>query len=109
MKRLVVAIVVVAVAATTLMLALQRGLLWPAAASGGVVSGLLLAVAWTLRPRAPRFTAVLTGGAVVPAALLALMSPGAGAAGIGVAVGVLVAWVYGLSRPRSASEGAASR
>lgn len=104
MKRLLVAIVVVAVAAAMLMLALQRGLLWPAAASGGVVSGLLLAVAWTLRPQAPRFAAALTGGAVVPAALLALMSPGAGAVGVGVAVCVLAARAYGPSRLRGVSE-----
>ena len=104
MRRLLVAIVVVAVAAAMLMLALQRGQLWPAAASGGVVSGLLLGVAWTLRPQAPRFAAVLTGGAVVPAALLALMSPGAGAAGVTVAVCVLAAWVIGVPRPWSVSE-----
>ena len=104
MKRIMVPFVVATAAACALMLALQRGLLWPAAASGGVVSGLLLAVAWTLRPQAPRFAAVLTGGAVVPAVLLALMSPGAGAAGVGVAAWVLAAWVYGLSRPRSVGQ-----
>ena len=75
------------------MLALQRGQLSVAAVCGGALSGLLAAIAWALRHFAPHVSAAFVGAAVVPAILLWLISPGAGASSVGVAAALFATWV----------------
>lgn len=97
--RLMALIAVAGPAAAALMVALQRGVLWAAVVPGGAIAGLMLGVARTIQPSAPRLAAMLRGGAVIPVALLALMSPMAGAVSLAIAAGLIVAWVVATPRP----------
>jgi len=85
--------VILIVLAAVLVLALQHGTLWPAAAAGGAIAGLLLATSWALRHFAPSLSWLFVGAASVPAAFVWLMSPGAGLGGIAVAAAVFSLWV----------------
>lgn len=71
--------------AAAMMVALQQGSLRAGTLWGGAASGVLVCVAWGLWPARPRAAAMVGGAAIVPAALLALMSPTAGLAGIAIA------------------------
>ncbi len=94
-----------------LVLALQRGQLSVAVVCGGAITGLLSAIAWTLRHFAPRGSAALVGPAAVPAILLWLMSPSAGVASVGVAAGLFATWfiIYDLGITARANREVVSR
>lgn len=78
--------------AAGLFLALQQGTLWVAALAGGAIAGLFISVAWALRHFVPNASAALVGAAIVPLALLWLVTPGAGFGGVGAAAGVFAIW-----------------
>lgn len=94
MTALVTAIVPALASAALLMLALQRGELGPAMLIGGVLSGSLAALAWAVRRRLPQLGAILWGCAAVPAALLVVISPGAGAGTLTIAAALLAVWSW---------------
>ncbi|HEU5262816.1 MAG TPA: hypothetical protein VFU41_15460 [Gemmatimonadales bacterium] len=68
--QVALALVALFAVAGVLIFALQQGTLWAAAVSGGVISRILLAISWALRPVVPRLSAALVGAAAVPATLL---------------------------------------
>jgi hypothetical protein len=98
MTALVTAVVPLLASAALLMLALQRGELGPATMIGGVLCGSLAALAWALRRERPRLAAILWGGAAVPAALLVVISPRAGAGTLTIAAALLAVWSWHVPR-----------
>ncbi len=81
-----------------LILALQQGTLWAATICSGVITGVLVAISWTLRHFAPKVSVAFLGTAAAPAIPLWLTSPGTGLAGIAVGGAVFGTWflVYDL-------------